>query len=141
MILAYCLSITDFEHIALDGTILKAFNSPPNILKMDDPDILINHYSIKKLDKYEIKDLRLSAIKFIENKRLSDTEKLSVLKTLKNILEESGQSSIGINNITARWIYNKQHRPQLSYNLQHRVDTKSNLICRINVSQSPHRPL
>ena len=50
LILAYCLSITDFEHIALDGTILKAFNSPFNILKMEDIDILINHYSIKKLD-------------------------------------------------------------------------------------------
>ena len=35
-----------------------------------------------------------SAIKFIENKRLNDTEKLPVLKTLKNILEESGQSSM-----------------------------------------------
>ena len=56
MILAYCLSITDFEHIALDGTILKAFNSQFNILKMDDLEILINHYSIKKLDKDEIKD-------------------------------------------------------------------------------------
>ena len=78
-----------------------------------------------------------SAIKFIENKRLNDTEKLPVLKTLKNILEESGQSSIGINDITARWMYNKQHKPQLSYELQHGVDTKSILICGINVSQSP----
>ena len=68
---------------------------------------------------------------------LNDNEKLSVLKTLKNILEDSGQSSIGINDITARWMYNKQHRPQLSYNLQHGVDTKSILICGINVSQSP----
>ena len=55
----------------------------------------------------------------------------------ENILEESEQSSIGINDITARWMYNKQHKTQLSYNLQHGVDTKSILICGINVSQSP----
>ena len=137
LILAYCLSITDFEHVALDGTILKAFNSPFNILKMDDINTLIRHYTIEKLDIGEIKELRLSAIKFIESKSLNDNEKLSVLKTLKNILEDSRQSSIGINDITARWMYNKQHRPQLSYNLQHGVDTKSILICGINVSQSP----
>lgn len=137
LILAYYLSITDFKHIALDGTILKAFNSPFNILKMEDINTLINHYAIKKLKQDEIKELRLSAIKFIESKSLNDNEKLSVLKTLKNILEESEQSSIGINDITARWMYNKQHRAQLSYNLQHGVDTKSILICGINVSQSP----
>lgn len=55
----------------------------------------------------------------------------------KNIFEDIGQSSIGINDITAYWMYNKQHRAQLSYNLQHGVDTKSILICEINVSQSP----
>ena len=119
LILAYCLSITDFEHIALDGTILKAFNSPFNILKMDDINILIKHYTVKKLEENEINELRLSAIKFLESKSLNDDEKLAVLKSLKNILEDSKQSSIGINDITARWMYNKQHRAQLSYNLQH----------------------
>ena len=33
LILAYYLSFTTFSHIALDGTFLKAFNSPFNILK------------------------------------------------------------------------------------------------------------
>ena len=41
-------------------------------------------------------------------------EKLEVLKTLKSILEESKQSSIGINDSLARWMYNKQHKAQLS---------------------------
>ena len=36
LIFAYYIGFTDFEHIALDGTILKAFNSPFNILKMED---------------------------------------------------------------------------------------------------------
>ena len=91
LILAYYLSITDFEHIALDGTILKAFNSPFNILKMEDIYILIKHFTTKKLNEEEIKELRESAIKFLESKNLNDSEKLSILKTLKEILEESKQ--------------------------------------------------
>lgn len=86
---------------------------------MDDINILIKYYTVKKLDDDEIKELRLSAIKFIESKSLTDDEKLSVLKSLKSILDDIGQSFIGVNNITTRWMYNKQHRSQLSYNLQH----------------------
>ena len=43
LIFAYCMGITDFNYIALDGTILKAFNSSFNILKMKDIEILLKH--------------------------------------------------------------------------------------------------
>ncbi len=69
---------------------------------MDDINILIKYYTVKKLDDDEIKELRLSAIKFIESKSLTDDEKLSVLKSLKSILDDIGQSFIGVNNITTR---------------------------------------
>lgn len=137
LILSYYLSFTTFEHIALEGTFLKAFNSPFNILKMDDINTLINHFTKEKLDEEEIDKLRFSAQKFLYSKNLKDFEKVEVLKTLKSILEDSEQSSIGINDSMARWMYNKQHRPQLSYNLQHGVDADSILICGINISQSP----
>ena len=137
LIFAYCIGITDFNYIALDGTILKAFNSPFNILKMKDIKILLKHFTEEKLPDEEISDLRDSAQKFLHSNKLLDHEKIDVLNTLKEILEESEQSSIAINDETARWMYNKQHKPQLSFNLQHGVDTKSNLICGINLSQSP----
>ena len=114
LILAYYLSFTTFTHIALDGTFLKAFNSPFNILKMEDIKILIKHFTKGKLSNEEISDLRLSAQNFLNSKSLNDYEKLEVLKTLKSILEESKQSSIGINDSLARWMYNKQHKAQLS---------------------------
>ena len=94
-------------------------------------------FTKEELSNEAIKELRQSAQKFLFSKNLNDDEKIYVLKTLKKILEESEQSSIGINDITARWMYNKQHRPQLSYNIQHGVDVESLLICGINVSQSP----
>ena len=137
LVLAYYLCFTTFDHIALDGTFLKAFNSPFNILKMEDIDILIKHFTIEKLSEEEILDLRLSAQNFLNSKNLKDDEKIEVLKTLKIILKESKQSSIGINDSLARWMYNKQHRPQLSYNVQHGVDVDSIMICGVNVSLSP----
>ena len=137
LIFAYCMGITDFNYIALDGTILKAFNSSFNILKMKDIEILLKHFTEEKLSDKEISDLRDSAQKFLHSNKLLDHEKIDILNTLKEILDESEQSSIAINDKTARWMYNKQHNAQLSFNLQHGVDTKSNLICGINLSQSP----
>ena len=87
LIFAHCIGFTNFEHIALDGTILKAFNSPFNILKMDDIDNLIKHYTIEKLDNETIKDLRLSAQNFIFSENLTDNEKIETLYTLKEILQ------------------------------------------------------
>ena len=49
LILSYYLCFTTFEHIALDGTILKAFNSPFNILKMEDIDTLIDHFYKRRI--------------------------------------------------------------------------------------------
>ena len=69
---------------------------------MDDLNTLINHYTVKSLSEKEIEDLRESAQKFINSDDLDDEEKLSVLYSLKDILEESEQSSIGINDETAR---------------------------------------
>ena len=85
----------------------------------------------------KIKEFRFSAQKFIHSDKLEDYEKVHVLETLKEILQQSKQSSIAINDITAKWMYNKKHRPQISYNLQHGVDVKTNLICGINISRSP----
>ena len=50
LVLAYYLCFTTFDHIALDGTFLKAFNSPFNILKMEDIDILIKHFYYRKIE-------------------------------------------------------------------------------------------
>ena len=81
---------------------------------MEDIKILIKHFTKEKMSDEEISDLSLSAQNFLNSKSLNDYEKLEVLKTLKSILEESKQSSIGINDYLARWMYNKQHKAQLS---------------------------
>ena len=83
LIFAYCIGITDFNYITLDGTILKAFNSSFNILKMDDINKLLKHFKEEILSDEEINDLRYSAQKFFHSNKLFDYEKIDVLNTLK----------------------------------------------------------
>ena len=137
LIIAYAMNLTDFEHISIDGTIMKAFNSPFYVLKMEGIELLLNHFCEKELTKDEIKELPRPVKKFLKNKKFDDIEKIEILQMLKEILEESGQSSIALNDWTARWMHSKQKRSQLSFNVQTGVDTCTKLICGVNVSQSP----
>ena len=95
------------------------------------------HFYEEELTEEEIKELPRAVKKFLKNKKFNDVEKVEILLMLKEILEESGQTSIAINDWTARWMHNKQKRAQLSFNIQTGVDTITKLICGVNVSQSP----
>ena len=137
LIIAHAMKLSDFEHISIDGTIQKAFNSPFYVLKMKYIDLLLYHFFEEELTKEEIKDLPRAVKKFLKNKKFDDVEKVEILLMLREILEESGQTSIAINDWTARWMHSKQKRAQLSFNIQTGVDTTTKLICGVNVSQSP----
>ena len=51
LIVANRAGLTDFEHIAIDGTIKRAYNSPFNIIKEKDINLLIRHYIGGKIIK------------------------------------------------------------------------------------------
>ena len=73
------IGLTDFEHIAIDGTIKNAYNSSFNIIKENEISLLINHYMVKELTKEEIKKLRQTARKFLDDKSKTDEEKIEIL--------------------------------------------------------------
>lgn len=75
LIVAYTIKLTDFKHIAIDGTIQKAFNSPFYILKMKQIEILLNHFCKEELTEDEIKKLPRSVKKFLKNKKFNDIKK------------------------------------------------------------------
>ena len=79
LIVANRAGLTDFEHIAIDGSIKRAYNSPFNIIKEKDISLLIRHYMVEKLLKDEIKKLRMTARKFLKYKSKSDEEKVDIL--------------------------------------------------------------
>lgn len=140
LIATYKLGLTDFKHIAIDGTIKQAHNSPFNIIKENDIRLLIKHYMVEELTKNEIKKLRKTARKFLEDKKKTDKEKVDILFEWWRLLDLSGQSSLALNDHDARWMKIKdkgQIYPKFSYNVQLGTDTESKLICGVNVVQNP----
>ena len=134
------IGLSDFEYLADDGTIKEAYNSSFNIIKEKDIRLLIRHYMVKELSKKEMKHLRKSAKKFLDDKTKSDEEKIEILFHWRELLDYSGQVSLALNDHDARLMKIKdkgQKYPKFSYNIQLGTDTKSKLICGVNVVQSP----
>ena len=140
MIVANRIGLTNYEHIAIDGTIKKAYNSPFNIIKEKDLSLLIKHYIVQKLTKDEIKKLRRTARKFLNDKSKTDEEKVNILFHWWQLLDYSGQASLALNDHDARLMKTKdngQKYPKFSLNIQLGTDTKSKLICGVNAVQNP----
>lgn len=140
LIVANRIGLTDYEHIAIDGTIKKAYNSPFNIIKEKDISLLIKHYMVQKLTKEEIKKLRRTARKFLNDKSKTDEEKVNILSHWWRLLDYSGQTSLALNDHDARLMKTKdngQKYPKFSLNIQLGTDTKSKLICGVNAVQNP----
>ena len=136
-------NITDFDHIAVDGTIARSNNSNYNIIKLEEIELLLNLLKLKskEIDQY-LKDknrekLRRSAYNLLKNKNQSVDEKIDMLNKLKDILLESGQTSVGLSDYDARWMNNKKNQKELSFNVQGSADYKSGLILVLNATQDP----
>ena len=139
LIVANRIGLTDYEHIAIDGTIKKAYNSPFNIIKEKDIRLLIRHYVVQELTKDEIKQLRKTARKFLNDKSKSDEDKVNILFHWWRLLDWSGQISLALNDHDARLMKTKdkgQKYPKFSLNIQLGTDTKSKLICGVNAVQN-----
>ena len=140
LIVSNRLDLTDFEHISIDGTIKEAYNSPFNIIKEKDISLLIRHYMVQELTKEEVKKLRRTARKFLDDESKSDEEKVEILFYWWHLLDYSGQVSLALNDHDARLMKIKdkgQKYPKFSYNIQLGTDTKSKLICGVNAVQNP----
>ena len=143
LIVANRIGLTDYEHIAIDGTIKKAYNSPFNIIKEKDISLLIKHYMVQKLTKDEIKKLRRTARKFLNDRSKTNEEKVNILFHWWHLLDYSGQTSLALNDHDARLMKTKdngQKYPKFSLNIQLGTDTKSKLICGVNAVQNPTDP-
>ena len=138
LIMSFILIVA--EHIAIDGTIKNAYNSSFNIIKEKDISLLIKHYMVEELTKDEIKKLRRTARKFLDDKSKTDEEKIEILFHWWQLLDYSGQVSLALNDHDARLMKvkdNGQKYPKFSFNIQLGTDTKSKLICGVNAVQNP----
>ena len=136
-------NLTDFHHVAIDGTVIKANNSNYNILKLEDIDLILDLLKLSSddIDAYlkENKNdkIRKSAYDFLKNTKSSVEDKVSFLNKLKDVLFESKQSSVGLVDNDARWMINKKNTPEISFNVQAAVDYQSGLIVSLDLVQDP----
>ena len=115
------MGISTFSHVSADGTIKMACNSPFNTIKRKDVHLLIKHYMVQDLTKKEIKQLRKPAKKFLYNNKLSPAEKIDILFDWHDKLDLTGQTSLPLFDVDARWMHPKdkgQKYKKLAYNIQ-----------------------
>ena len=130
------LGLSEFIDVSVDGTKIKAYNSPFNVIRKHDLKILIQILK-GELSETEIKKLKFNARKFYYDERKTVTEKIELLERMYEELKISGQKSVPLNDIDARWMYNKKNKAELSYNLQTCVDCTTHLILAAYISQNP----
>ena len=130
------MGLSEFIDVSVDGTKIKAYNSNYKVIRKHDLKTLIKVLK-GELCTEEVKNLKFNARKFYYDKRKTLMEKLELLERMYAELEISGQKSVPVNDIEARWMYNKKNKAEISYNLQTCVDCATHLILATYVSQNP----
>ena len=129
--------LTSFEHVAIDGTIKKAYNNIHNNITEKETDLLLRYYNGENIDEQELEKLHKSVKKFMTNKKLDDNQRIIVLERIKEEFKKTEQEKIPLNDIEARKMKGKRGNFKVAFNVQSAVDAETNLICAITVSQNP----
>lgn len=128
---------TEFNHVAIDGTIKKAHNSNQNMITKKECNLLIKHYKGLSVKPKKLEKLNKPARKILDNEQMSDNEKLELLYDIKTQFTLTNQQKIPMNDIEARMMKGKKGNFLVAYNIQSAVDYDTKLICGINVTQNP----
>ena len=128
---------TEFNHVAIDGTIVKAHNSNQNMISKKETNLLVKYYRGVEIDPKKLEKLNKPAQKIVENKKMSDDEKLELLYDIRTQFKFIGQDKIPMNDIEARMMKGKKGNFLVAYNVQSAVDYETKLICALNVTQNP----
>ncbi|MDR2461848.1 MAG: hypothetical protein LBD05_01445 [Mycoplasmataceae bacterium] len=129
--------LTEFNHVAIDGTIKKVYNSKHNVINKKETQILIKYFNGTSITEEELNKLHKPGILILENENISIDEKLELLYDIETQFTLTGQNTIPVNDIEARWMKTKKNNKEISYNIQTAVDYDTKLICGLNVVQEP----
>ena len=121
-------NLSEFNHVAIDGTIKKGYNANHNTISKKETNILINYYNRVKIEEEILDKLHKPAKNLIENTKLSDKEKLEKLYDIKTQFTLTGQDKIPMNDIEARKMKGKKGNFHIAYNIQSTVDYDTKLI-------------
>ena len=128
---------TEFNHVAIDGTIKKAHNSNQNMISKKETNLLVKYYQGIEIDPKNLEKLNKPAQKILDDKKMSDDEKLELLYDIRTQFKFTGQDKIPMNDIEARMMKDKKGNCLVAYNVQSAVDYDTKMICALHVTQSP----
>lgn len=131
------LKLTDFNHVAIDGTIKKAYNSNNNVISKKETQILLDYFNGLHISPEQLDKLHKPAQKILENKDMNIEDKIELLYDIETQFTFTGQDKIPVNDIEARFMKGKKGNFMIAYNIQSAVDYDTKLICAINVTQNP----
>ena len=128
---------TEFNHVVVDGTIKKAFNSNQNMISKKETNLLVQFYKGLEVDLKKLEKLNKPAQKILNDEEMSNDEKLEILYDIRTQFKFTGQDKIPMNDIEARMMKGKKGNFLVAYNIQSAVDYDTKLICALNVTQNP----
>ena len=131
------LKLTDFNHVAVDGTVKKEYNSNNNVITKKETQTLLDYFSGLSIDPKKLEKLHKPAKNILENKDIGVEDKIELLYDIETQFTFTGQDTIPVNDIEARFMKGKKGNYLIAYNIQSAVDYDTKLICAINVTQNP----
>ena len=88
------LKLTDFNHVAIDGTIKKAYNSNNNIITKKETRILLDYFNGLPVAHETLNKLHKPAQKILENKNVDIEDKIGLLYDIETQFTFTGQRNI-----------------------------------------------
>nr|WP_296884128.1 hypothetical protein [uncultured Methanobrevibacter sp.] len=85
----------------------------------------------------KLEKLHKPAKNILENKDIDVEDKIELLYYIETQFTFTGQDTIPVNDIGARFMKDKKGNFLIAYNIQSEVDYDTKLICAINVTQNP----
>ena len=76
---AFDEGFTEFNHVAIDGTIKKAYNSNNNTITKKETQILVDYYEGRAIDPESLEKLHKPVQRILEKKDMNDEDKLELL--------------------------------------------------------------
>ena len=102
------LKLTNFNHVAIDGTIKKAYNSNNNVITKKETQILLNYLNGLSTSQEELDKLHKPAQRILENGDISIEDKIELLYDIKTNLHS--QDNINTSKRYRSKIYEREER-------------------------------
>ena len=93
------LKLTDFNHVAIDGTIKKAYNSNNNVITKKETQILLDYFNGLPVSQEKLDKLHKPAQKILKNKDMDVEDKIELLYDIETQFTFTGQDKIPVNGI------------------------------------------